>query len=64
MFAANDLKLKEICLNKSEWAHVQKIVFLLQPLYFATVALSKSKFTSLSATLPIYVGLVKVYKSI
>ena len=55
MFISSDPKL-----HTEEWLCLTDVVSLLKPLYQATVALSKSKYTSLSLTVPIYVGLIKV----
>ena len=55
MFISSDPKL-----HTEEWLCLTDVVSLLKPLYQATVTLSKSKYTSLSLTVPIYVGLIKV----
>ena len=60
MFISSDPKLHQHRLSEEEWLCLTDVVSLLKPLYQATVALSKSKYTSLSLTVPIYVGLIKV----
>jgi hypothetical protein len=60
MFISSDPKLHQHRLSEEEWLCLTDVVSLLKPIYQAKVALSKSKYTSLSLTVPIYVGLIKV----
>ena len=57
---SGDHSLENIKLKDYEWEQVNQILELLKPLYAATVTLSKSKFPSLSTTLPVYMGMIKV----
>lgn len=57
---ASDAQLKEDGLTEKEWLLLKDIMNLFKPLFLATVGLSQSKYTSLSLTLPIYMGLLKV----
>ncbi len=60
MFISSDPKLHQHRLSEGEWLCLTDVVSLLKPLYQETVALSKSNYTSLSLTVPIYVGPMKV----
>ncbi len=60
MFIASDANLKDHKLSDREWLLLKEIMGLFKPLFRATIGLSQSKYTSLSLTLPIYMGLVKV----
>ena len=40
---------------------LDELLKLFKPLYIATVGLSQSKYVSISLTLPIYIGLMKVF---
>lgn len=60
MYIATDDKLKVHRLSDCEWLVVEDLMRLFKPLFVATAGLSQSKYTSLSLTLPIYIGLVKV----
>ncbi len=51
-------------LTPSEWLVVDEILSSLKPMAAATVFLSRSKYPSLGATLPIYSALIEVYKFI
>ena len=60
MYVATDSNLKKLSLSNDEWNSVSQIVALLKPLYTATLHLSKSKYPSLTTTLPTYIALIKV----
>lgn len=60
MFIATDNSLKILNLCNEEWETVGKIVSLLKPLYLATMHRSKSKYPSITTTLPTYMALIKV----
>ena len=47
-------------MSSDDWDNLRVVIALLNPLYLATLKLSKSKFPSLSETLPTYMGLTKV----
>lgn len=47
-------------LTASEWLALDEILSLLKPMAAATAFLSKSKYSSLGATLPIYSALIEV----
>ena len=47
-------------MSSDDWDNLRVVIALLNPLYLATLKLSKSKFPSLNETLPTYMGLTKV----
>ena len=59
---SGDNSLEKFKLFDVEWERVKHILELLKPLFIATVTLSKSKFPSLSTTLPVYMAMIKVKK--
>jgi hypothetical protein len=61
MYISGDPAVKQFQLTNEEWDNLSEILVLLKPLYIATICLSKSKFPSLSTTLPIYICLLKVF---
>ena len=61
MYISGDPAVKQFQLTNEEWDNLSEILVFLKPLYIATICLSKSKFPSLSTTLPIYICLLKVF---
>lgn len=59
--ASQDEKLNLLKLYPPDWEILSRLCQLLKPLHVATLQLSKSKFLSLSATLPTYIALTKVF---
>ena len=57
---SGDNSLEKFKIFDFEWERVKNILEIMKPIYVATVRLSTSKFPSLSTTLPIYMGLIKV----
>ncbi len=57
---SGDNSMEKFRLSDFELEQLKHILELLKPLYVATVNLSKSKFSSLSTTLPVYMGMIKV----
>jgi len=55
-----DKSVEKFKLQEFEWENIKQIVELLEPLYVATVNLSKSKYPTLSTTLPTYMAMAKV----
>jgi len=54
-------KLRTECtINPAEWLALSEVIQLLQPMEEATRYMSKSKYPSVSSTLPIYSELIKV----
>ncbi len=61
MYIASDDSLKQYALLNAEWELLDELLKLFKPLYIATVGLSKSKYVSISLTLPICIGLMEVF---
>ena len=61
MYIASDDSLKQYALLNAEWELLDELLKLFKPLYIATVGLSQSKYVSMRVTLPIYIGLMKVF---
>ena len=61
MYISGDPAVKQFQLTNEEWDNLSEILVFLKPLYIATICLSKSKFPSLSTTLPIYICLPKKF---
>ena len=60
MYLPSDDSLTEIIITSQDWAKLKAVANILKPLYDATNYLSKSKYTTLGSTLPIYGSLIKV----
>jgi|LakMenE01Jun11ns_1017448.scaffolds.fasta_scaffold8261441_1 hypothetical protein len=61
MCIASDDSLKQYALSNAEWELLNELLKLFKPLYIATVGFSQYKYVSSSLTLPIYIGLLKVF---
>jgi hypothetical protein len=61
MYIASDDCFKQYALSDAEWELPNEIMSLFKPLSVATIGLSQSKYFSISFTLPIYIGLIKIF---
>lgn len=54
MYVDNETSLRNCKINSDEWSTMEQIIKLLKPLESATVLLSTSQYTSISAVIPTY----------